>query len=73
MDRFVARSFKDGKRTLWGVYDTVRYSWPIQIPGVPRRIEQDFHSEKLAQMEADWLNSLNLNWGLAEKTKPIMK
>jgi hypothetical protein len=58
--RYIARVYNprlSASRTLWGVYDTVRYSWPVQIPGVPRKIKQDMRTQAEAEEEAMWLNA----------------
>lgn len=49
--RFVAKPYGAGKQQAWGVYDTFRGSWPVQLPGYGP-VAGGFATERDAQAEA---------------------
>lgn len=56
--RFVAKSKPQGRFTVWGVYDTVRASWPVimkdgyRVPQGITQAEAEAEVEKLNRKEA---------------------
>jgi hypothetical protein len=53
--RFIVKPLKYGRHTLYGVYDTVKGSYPA-ITNEFGRVQQDHTTEESAQAEADRLN-----------------
>lgn len=54
--RFVVKERKEGRHTLYGVYDVERGGYPIALPGLGK-VEQFVLDEEAAQAEADRLEA----------------
>jgi hypothetical protein len=50
--RFIAKQTTVGRHTVWGVYDRVTASWPIQRAGLGM-VQQHVTDKAVAEAEAD--------------------